>query len=147
MGRWLSDTNVLLRIQEEDAQCSMEAAEAVASLVASDEAVCVTPQVLIEFWCAATRPKEANGMGYDVETVAARIEAVLSTFDLLEDGPETFELWNEVVRKHQVKGRKTHDARLVAVMQAHGVENLLTFNVGDFAAFSEIKAIHPANVA
>jgi len=31
-------------------------------------------------------------------------------------------------------------------MQAHGVENLLTFNTDDFAAFGEIKAVHPTDV-
>lgn len=147
MAEWLLDTNVLLRIQEEDDECSMEAVGAVARLVAEDEVLCLTPQVLVEFWCSATRPKEANGMGCPVQTVAARIESLLSTFELLEDRPEVFEHWQEIVRKHEVKGKKVHDARLAAVMQAHGVENLLTFNVDDFAAFERIRAVHPGSVA
>jgi predicted nucleic acid-binding protein len=34
-----------------------------------------------------------------------------------------------------VTGVRVHDARLVAVMQAHAIERILTFDAGDFAGF------------
>jgi predicted nucleic acid-binding protein len=39
-----------------------------------------------------------------------------------------------------------HDARLVALMNVHGVRQILTFNTGDFVRF-EIEALHPSAVA
>jgi len=38
-----------------------------------------------------------------------------------------------------------HDARLVAMMNVHGVRRILTFNTSDFARF-EIEALHPSAV-
>ena len=34
-------------------------------------------------------------------------------------------------------------ARLVAVLQAYGVEHLITFNTSDFAAFSSLSLVDP----
>jgi predicted nucleic acid-binding protein len=142
MARWLLDTNVLLRLQE----TSSEAYDAVVTLGENGDIPCVTPQVLVEFWCAATRPAKVNGLEWPISTAAQRVTGILEEFCLLKDYPEVFDFWLDLVRKHEIKGKKVHDARLVAVMQAHGVENLLTFNTADFAAFDEIKAIHPRDV-
>jgi predicted nucleic acid-binding protein len=38
---------------------------------------------------------------------------------------------------------KVHDARLVATMKTHGVTDLLTFNVEDFARYTGVEARHP----
>lgn len=43
-------------------------------------------------------------------------------------------------------GVKVHDARLVAVMKANGVAQVLTFNVTDFARFAGIEALHPDRI-
>ncbi|MCA1639831.1 MAG: hypothetical protein LC768_16145 [Acidobacteria bacterium] len=37
---------------------------------------------------------------------------------------------------YRVSGKTTHDARIVAAMQTHKIENLLTFNVSDFKRYS-----------
>jgi predicted nucleic acid-binding protein len=48
-----------------------------------------------------------------------------------------------LVAAHKVVGKKTHDARLVAAMNVHGVSHILTFNTGDFKRFVGIQTIHP----
>jgi predicted nucleic acid-binding protein len=146
MEKWLIDTNVLLRIQDEEPQCSEEALEAVARIAEGGGTACVTPQVLVEFWCAATRPTDVNGLGWDIEAASESMNKILGKYALLEDSPAVFDQWLPLVRNHQRKGKQVHDARLVAVMKAHGVENLLTFNVEDFAAYDEIKTVHPRDV-
>ena len=41
-------------------------------------------------------------------------------------------------------GVQVHDARLVAAMLVHGIPNLLTLNVTDFARYADvITAVHP----
>jgi predicted nucleic acid-binding protein len=40
-----------------------------------------------------------------------------------------------------VKGIGVHDARLVASMMVHGVNNLLTFDTGDFKRYEEITPV------
>ena len=48
--------------------------------------------------------------------------------------------------KHKVSGKPTHDARIVAAMIVHKIENILTLNPNDFKRFSEIKAVRPKDV-
>jgi len=52
-----------------------------------------------------------------------------------------------LVKTHDIKGKKVHDARLVATMHAHGVTFLLTFNTDDFKGYPNITLLHPDDVA
>jgi predicted nucleic acid-binding protein len=51
------------------------------------------------------------------------------------------------VKAHDIKGKKVHDARLVATMLTHGVTHLLTFNTDDFKDYPNIALLHPNDVA
>jgi len=110
----------------------------------------VTPQNLVEFRNVATRPVSLNGLGLappDAEAKAAGFEAA---FPLLPETPDIFPLWKAVVAALAVVGKQVHDARLVAVCHAHGVTNLLTFNVSHFARLATfgtgITVVDPASV-
>lgn len=147
MARYLLDTNILLRVAQAEAPAHPLATHAVAELLAQGHDLCVTPQVLIEFWAVATRPVSVNGLGWPPTTVANEVDAVLVQYRLLEDAPDMFPHWSHLVRLHGVQGKRTHDARLVAVMLTHGVTRLLTLNTDDFAGFPEVEAVNPADVA
>ena len=43
-------------------------------------------------------------------------------------------------------GRDSHDTRIVAAMNVHGVTHLLTFNKDDFRRYTNIVAISPGEV-
>lgn len=146
MGRYLLDTNVLLRVLQTESAQHDEAASALAVLLSREDELCIAPQVMVEFWCAATRPVEVNGLGIEPSFLTTYVAGLLADFAVLEDDESIFPRWLELVSLHSVRGKKTHDARLVAVMKAHAVENLLTFNVDDFAGYDEIKAVHPRDV-
>jgi predicted nucleic acid-binding protein len=70
-----------------------------------------------------------------------------TALQLLPDMPAIFTHWERIVVTYGVQGKQAHDARLVAVMKAHGINQLLTFNVGDFAPFASgegITVVDPA---
>ena len=77
----------------------------VAKLGESGEIVCVTPQTLIEFWCVATRPREVNGLGWDLKTATVRMNDLLDIFEMLEDSPDVFDTWHVLVRSHGILGQ------------------------------------------
>ena len=106
----------------------------------------VAPQNLIEFWAVATRPVEHNGLGMSVPQAAAQIGRLKRFFLVLSETAGLYAEWERLVVQHQVIGRTTHDARLVAAMNVHGLENHLTFNTQHFARFPGINAIHPQEV-
>jgi predicted nucleic acid-binding protein len=43
-------------------------------------------------------------------------------------------------------GKKSHDARLVAAMITHNIDNILTFNTDDFLRYSEIIPVDPRTI-
>jgi predicted nucleic acid-binding protein len=146
MNTYLFDTNIWLRAAQRESPHHVIAVNALATLLARGDAIFLTAQNLIEFWSVASRPSAANGLGWPVTTVRQEIDRLLAQFPLLEEIPAIFTNWSYLVTTHQITGRRVHDARLVAVMVAHGVTHLLTFNGDDFRAFDEIVVVAPADV-
>jgi predicted nucleic acid-binding protein len=146
MAAYLFDTNIWLRAVQRESPHHTLAVNALAALLARGDAIYLTAQNLIEFWSVASRPSEANGLGWTVTTVRQEIDRLLAQFPLLEEAPMIFAHWRQLVTDHQITGRRVHDARLVAVMLAHGVTHLLTFNGDDFRGFDEIVVVAPADV-
>lgn len=141
MASYLADTNLLLRIADPASQQHRIATDALAQLLAQDNEVYLTPQNFIEFWAVATRPVAANGFGWTSERTAKEVADLQTRFPSVSDSPEVFTRWLDLVTKFPVHGKRVHDARLVAVLQAHSVEHLITFNSADFAAFASVVSV------
>jgi predicted nucleic acid-binding protein len=77
-----------------------------------------------------------------IEAATRELTALKRLFSLLPE-VSVFAEWERLVAAYRVSGKSTHDARLVAPMKAHGIGRILTFNVQDFARFTEIEALHP----
>ena len=60
------------------------------------------------------------------------------TFNVLDDGPDVFDLLLHLLAAHPGAGKQVHDANLVAVMLTHGITRLLTFNSADFHRFGDL---------
>jgi predicted nucleic acid-binding protein len=77
---------------------------------------------------------------------AAELARFSADFSVLDDLPAVFQLWQQLVVQHLVRGKNAHDARLVAAMLVHGIDRLLTFNNADFARYQQIIVISPQDV-
>lgn len=147
MPAYLLDTNVLLRLVDPAAEAHGTAVRAVSELLGRNEPCLLTSQVLIEFWSVSTRPLAANSLGWDPPKTRLEIDRLLNQFPLLEDTPGVFQRWLMLVTQHGVLGKRVHDLRLLAVMQAHGVDHLLTFNVSDFPSSAGVTLVHPQQIS
>lgn len=146
MTRYLLDTNIVLRFSNpSDAQHRL-ATEAVAALLMRSDACCLTAQVLIEFWVVATRPVDVNGLGWSVEQAHSVITQLIARFPVTEEIPQIFPIWLTLSAESQIKGKRAHDARIVAVMLASGISHVLTFNPTDFATIPGITVVHPHDI-
>ncbi len=143
---WLLDTNLLLRFADTAAPEHLTARTAIEALVGRGEEVYLTTQNFIEFWAVATRPPEANGLGWSVSDAEARVRSLKLRFLFLADTEAIFDEWLRLVSSLQIKGKRAHDARLRAVMSVHGISNLLTFNTEDFSSFPNITIAHPNDI-
>jgi len=123
-----------------------DVARSVSILATRRDELHVVAQNLIEFWAVATRPIINNGLGLNVAKTEVEVSRLKNLFALVPDTPDIFSEWERIVRQYQVSGKQVHDARLVAAMQVHGLQNLLTFNDNDFKRFTEIIAVNPQSV-
>jgi len=142
----MSDTNILLRSAQPSAPEHAVATGAVQKLRGRGDIVYITPQNLVEFWSVATRPAQVNGLGLTPVQADAETRALEALFPLLPDSPAIHSIWRQLVVSAVVSGRQVHDARLAAVMIAHGITRILTFNTSDFTRYPGITALHPQDV-
>ena len=142
----LVDTNVLLRAVGFDAGARQVANHAVRRLSDRGDEPVVVPQVLFEWWVVATRPKSANGLGIDVRLAETVLTSLESSFPILLDDDLLYLEWRRTVCHYRVSGKAAHDARLVAAMNVHEIDHILTFNVQDFSRYSHLTIITPADV-
>jgi predicted nucleic acid-binding protein len=141
----LVDTNVVLRRTQPNHAHHAMAMESVARLLAAGENVCFTSQNISEFWNVVTRPIANNGLGFPVSLALGEVEKIERILTLLPDPPAIYPEWKRLVVEHGVLGAKVHDTRLVAAMNVHGVERILTFNTDDFTRYG-IGVLHPSSV-
>jgi predicted nucleic acid-binding protein len=139
----LVDTNILLRRVQPSHPSHLHAAESVAMLLAIGESVCFTQQNIVEFWNVATRPHDKNGLGFPLSLVIQAVSEVERLLTFLPDSAAVYTEWKRLVIAHRVSGVRVHDAKLVAAMKVHRVEQILTFNADDFARYSGIQVMHP----
>ena len=144
--KYLLDTNILLRLVEIIHQQHKETSEALKNLRKQNCTFYILLQNISEFWNVCTRPKDKNGLGFSIAETDLHLQKFERLFTYLPDNKETYENWRELVVKHSVSGVKVHDAKIVAAMKAHNIENLLTFNAKDFKRYTDIKAIEPKDV-
>ena len=143
MSLTLLDTNIVLRLLDRKAPEHTICNKAIEKLLHQNNTPCLAPQILIEFWVVATRPITVNGFGWSETQTSDATDHLCKLFPLLADTPAIFEAWRVLV-KTGVRGKRAHDARLVAFMQIHGIKEILTLNDADFKNFP-VTAIHPEN--
>ena len=117
--------------------------ESIDGLLMDGHNLCICAQVLIEFRCVATRPRDVNGLGISASDMRILTRYAKDMFTCLSELPDMADRWELVVDKYSVIGKQVHDARIAALMIAHGVTHLLTLNPRDFACYQEITAVTP----
>ena len=147
MAQYLLDTNIILRFSNpSDAQHAL-VTEAVATLLMRGDDCYLAPQVLIELWVVATRPTDVNGLGWSTDYTRQVIDQLLDRFPLVEELPQIFPTWLKLVADNQIKGKRTHDARIIAVMRTAKINHILTLNPNDFSGISDITIVRPQDIS
>lgn len=144
--KYLLDTNILLRLVELSHPQHKVASEALLALRQQDNTFFILLQNISEFWNVCTRPRDKNGLGFSIAGADGQLKRFERLFIFLPDTEEVYQNWRELVVKYSVSGAKVHDAKIVASMKAHNIQNLLTFNAKDFKRYSDIVAIEPKDV-
>jgi len=143
----LINTNCLIRLSDPAHSDHSVISNAVSTLQPTNTLV-IVPQVLYEFWVVATKPTNSPrpGLGLSHDEARALVTRFTEFFRLLRDERRVFENWIQLVYDYKVSGRAGHDARLVAAMQRHDIDRILTFNPSDFVRYPEISVATPSQI-
>lgn len=144
--KYLLDTNILLRLVDLNHPHHKEASEALKTLRRQNSAFYILLQNISEFWNVCTRPADRNGLGFSIARTDSHLKRFERFFTILPDTGEVYRNWRELVVSYSVSGIQVYDAKIVAAMKAHNIQNLLTFNAVDFKRYTDIKAVQPKDV-
>lgn len=67
-------------------------------------------------------------------------------FEVLHENLSSYAIGKELPVVNRVSGVQVHDARLVGVMRAHEIAQIMTFNIADFTRYAGIEPIHPGEI-
>jgi predicted nucleic acid-binding protein len=140
------DTNVLIRLTVPGHPQRQSSFEAVERLAKSSFRPVIFPQLAYEFWAVVTRSVQANGLGYSADATVKLLRDIQQKVRVLHDGRTVYRSWLKLVERYQILGVNSHDLRIVAAMQSHGVKHLLTANAKDFRRYAEIQVMTPEEV-
>ncbi len=130
------DTNILVNSRILEAPDYTIARARLDRAIRDREPMRISRQILREYLAVVTRP-QTWAVAITREDALADVARLISTFQILEDGPLVTESLIALCRDVAVGGRQIHDANIVATMLAHGERRLLTFNSADFRRYGD----------
>lgn len=144
----LVDSGILVRYFQPTDAAYPGIHAALALLQSRGDGVAVSLQNLSEFWNVCTRPKSARGgLGLTIPETERRLTILERQLPIVAEHASTYSIWRGLVVQYRVSGKQVHDARLAALMLAHGLTHILTLNGADFARYPGITVIDPAAAA
>ncbi len=140
------DSNILLRMAQVSHPMHAEAIQSTTALLRRGETIHIIPQCFYEFWSVATREIQFNGLRLSITDAQSELGRLKTIFSFLPDSPAIYPEWERLVTHYSVRGRDSHDTRIVAAMNIHRITHLLTFNKDDFKPFPFITVHLPSEV-
>lgn len=141
----LLDTNVLVYAVDTAAAIHAPCHAVVDRAMSGRIDAVIVPQVLMEFYAVVTSPRRVrsplspNDGALQVADWRRTIAVRYPTAACLDD-------WSALVRQLQRVGQDVHDLFLIAQMRSHGIGDICTANVGDFAGVTGITSHRPETV-
>jgi predicted nucleic acid-binding protein len=141
-GRAMLDTNVFLAATDEGRAEHDQALAIVNEWPAQGTTLYTSGQIMREYLAVATRPAEKNGLGLALNDALANVRALRSRTRLLAEDDRVADQLLSLLDETACGGKQVHDANVVATMLVHGIDTIVTINVGDFTRFtSRVKLI------
>ena len=140
------DTNVFLTATDESRPQHWHATQLLGRSARHHLRLAISGQILREYLVVATRPVDVNGLGLDVRDATANVNEFLRRLDFYDETETVSEQLCRLARIHDLRGKRIHDANIVATMMTHGIRALVTQNPEDFAPFDEITIVDMTEV-
>ena len=145
-NRYFVDTNILLTASDSDRDHHAVCHEWLRSAYSGKHSLFLNGQVLREYLVVATRPNSENGLGMQPTAAQSNVVEFRKCIHLLDEKSGVSQTLLELVNQNHLKGKRIHNANIVATMMENGLIQILTINGKDFSKFKEVKVIEPHNL-
>ena len=139
------DTNVLLSVSDMSRADHTACTRLFSAATEAGIHLAVTGQIVREYLVVATRPVPDNGLGLSPANALRNSRELRSRCHLVPEPREVVAELESLVGANSLRGKRIHDANLVAAMRTHGIGTLLTANVDDFRPYEAVTALTPAD--
>lgn len=137
------DTNILVYAHREDSPWHPAAYPRIAELAQGQKAWAIPWPCLFEFFAIVTHPRiyrPPTSPEFALEQIDAWLES--PSLVLLSEPATHWPLVRSLLIQGKILGPQAHDARIAALCQAHGVQELWTAD-RDFSRFPSLKQRNP----
>jgi predicted nucleic acid-binding protein len=143
----LLDANVLVYANDETSPCHQASVTLIEKGFSGEVALCVTPQVLHEYFAVVTDGRRVTKPRTQAEAVA-EMEKYVQSRNMLKiyHTSDFFGRMIDLLKCYSVSRQEIFDLQLVAVALANGVDQLYTYDDGDFSRYREIEVLSPESV-
>lgn len=136
--RVLLDTNVLVAATDADRPEHAAALELLNTGTERSIPLYATTQVMREYLVVVSRSSEANGLGLAIADAISNVTAFGQRLQVIADDGRVWDRLMVLLSDIPVAGKRIHDANIVATALTHGIGQIVTLNVGDFARFTDV---------
>lgn len=137
------DTNILVHAHRQDSHWHARAHAAMRRLTEGSVSWAIPWHCLHEFLAIVTHPrifKPPTSMPRALAAVASWTDSPSCT--LLAEGLEYGVFLHDTLKASQVTGPRVHDARIAALCQEHGIDEMWSAD-RDFSRFRELTVVNP----
>uniref|UniRef100_A0A7C4X7V9 PIN domain-containing protein n=1 Tax=candidate division WOR-3 bacterium TaxID=2052148 RepID=A0A7C4X7V9_UNCW3 len=134
------DTNIWIYFLNKDSPYHKKARGKVADLLGMDYSIFVTTQIIREIFVVLTKG-ELVEKPVEVKKALTKVSEILESVNIIYENNESLEILTGLIAKYKLKGKKIHDANVVAVALANNIKHIFTNNVDDFKFFTEVKIL------
>lgn len=140
----LVDTNVLVYALQQNAVHHAPSRALLTQAQGGQHDLCVTAQVLAEFYAVVTNPRRVTEPRTPMEALDA-VERFLAMpgMRLLPTPADLVDRWVAVLRQQPVSGPSIFDVQLLSTMLANGVTTIYTYNTAHFDKLAGVQVLTP----
>ena len=144
-NRALLDTNILVYADQKQHEYHQASKTLRDQGLRGEISVCISPQVLSEFFATVTNRKQVTDPLSSEEAMdeikkydrARRIRKIYPGKEVFKHVRALF------VQRSTIKGQHFFDLLLAATMLENGINRIYTYNTADFAPYTEIEVLTP----
>lgn len=136
--RCLLDANILIYAASPSAPQHISCRQ----LLEAPQNLCVTPQVLAEFYSVVTNPKRVS-IPFTPSEARTFVAELITRLEILPIPAAVVNRWSDWVERHAITGANIFDLQLAATMLENNIYRIYTYNRADFSFLPQLEVLTP----